>query len=134
MMETGVTLEWLLTGSGEKHQDNGTTSTSVVRKSLIRGELIDAGYVLLDKSLFIEPRTFPNKPQLVVDSDTQYIVDLHLELVSDGLWLVNIEGKISVRSLTRIPVKRLKVEGAGVAFDCNIDDITVLGRVVLTIQ
>jgi hypothetical protein len=53
--------------------------------------------------------------------------------VFDGEWLVDIEGKTSVRTLTRIPVKKVRVSGAGAAFDCSIDDISVIGRVVLTI-
>ena len=30
-------------------------------------------------------------------------------------------------------VKKVRVSGAGAAFDCSIDDISVIGRVVLTI-
>ena len=54
--------------------------------------------------------------------------------VYDDQWLVEIEGKMSIRTLTRIPIKKVRVSGVGMAFDCALDDITVIGRVVLTIQ
>ncbi|WP_327061315.1 hypothetical protein [Leclercia adecarboxylata] len=54
--------------------------------------------------------------------------------IFDGEWLVEIEGKSEIRTLTRIPVKRLRVSRNGsAAFDCGIDDIRIIGRVILTI-
>ncbi|WNY89946.1 hypothetical protein NRF19_13670 [Leclercia adecarboxylata] len=45
-----------------------------------------------------------------------------------------MEGKSEIRTLTRIPVKRLRVSRNGsAAFDCGIDDIRIIGRVILTI-
>lgn len=40
----------------------------------------------------------------------------------------------SVRTLTRIPIKKVRVSGVGMAFDCALDDIQVLGRIVLIIK
>nr|WP_235775074.1 hypothetical protein [Pectobacterium brasiliense] len=37
--------------------------------------------------------------------------------VTDGKWLVEIEGKASVRDLTRIPVGKVRVSGVGMAWD-----------------
>ncbi|HAA0012855.1 TPA_asm: phage repressor protein CI, partial [Salmonella enterica subsp. enterica serovar Infantis] len=33
-----------------------------------------------------------------------------------------------------IPIKKVRVSGVGMAFDCSIEDIKILGRVVLTIK
>ncbi|MWL34692.1 phage repressor protein, partial [Escherichia coli] len=38
------------------------------------------------------------------------------------------------RTLTRIPVGKVRVSGVGMAFDCGIDDIKIIGRIVLTIE
>lgn len=46
--------------------------------------------------------------------------------MTDGKWLVEIEGKTSVRDLTRIPVGKVRVSGVGMAFDCGIDEIGVI--------
>ncbi|WP_409976925.1 hypothetical protein [Serratia quinivorans] len=48
--------------------------------------------------------------------------------------MINIEGKTSVRTLTRIPVKKLRVSDGKIAFDYSIDDIAIIGKVVLTIK
>lgn len=70
----------------------------------------------------------------MIDNTMQYIVDQHFTEVYDDVWLVEVEGKTSVRTLTRIPVGKVRVSGVGMAFDCAIDDIVVIGRVVLTIS
>ncbi|QPI41953.1 hypothetical protein I2D83_16030 [Pectobacterium aroidearum] len=49
--------------------------------------------------------------------------------VTDGKWLVEIEGKTSVRDLTRIPVGKVRVSGVGMAFDCGIDEIGVVSKI-----
>ncbi|MFN1142651.1 hypothetical protein [Serratia quinivorans] len=48
--------------------------------------------------------------------------------------MINIEGKTSVRTLTRIPVKKLRVSDDKIAFDYSIDDIAIIGKVVFTIK
>ncbi|MBS2564772.1 phage repressor protein CI, partial [Salmonella enterica subsp. enterica serovar 1,4,[5],12:i:-] len=62
------------------------------------------------------------------------IVDTSFTEVYDDEWLVEIECKTSIRTLTRIPIKKVRVSGVGMAFDCSIEDIKILGRVVLTIK
>ncbi|TAJ01631.1 hypothetical protein EG334_22850 [Pectobacterium versatile] len=49
--------------------------------------------------------------------------------VKDGKWLVEIEGKTSIRELTRIPVGKVRVSGVGMAFDCGIDEIGVVSKI-----
>lgn len=51
--------------------------------------------------------------------------------VTDGKWLVEIEGKTSVRDLTRIPVGKVRVSGVGMAFDCGIDEIGVIANIII---
>ncbi|MEX5360135.1 phage repressor protein, partial [Klebsiella pneumoniae] len=69
----------------------------------------------------------------VQDEKAQYILDQKFAEVFDGEWLVNVEGKSSIRTLTRIPVKKVRVSGVGMAFDCGLEDIEITGRVVMTI-
>jgi len=96
--------------------------------------LYEAGFYLLDKASFLPGRQIPQEAICVVDGTTQYIVDQQFSEIYDDEWLVEIEGKVSVRTLTRIPIKKVRVSGVGMAFDCSIEDISVLGRVVLTIK
>jgi len=132
--ETGVNLEWLATGQGRKFEDEELDILKIPRKKIVDGHLYDAGILLLDKITFLQGKPIPENPICVLDGVTQYIVEQNFIEVYDDDWLVEIEGKTSVRTLTRIPVKKVRVSGIGMAFDCLIDDIKIIGRVVLTIK
>ncbi|EPV2478715.1 TPA: phage repressor protein CI [Enterobacter hormaechei] len=132
--ETGASLEWLSTGHGKKFDDEELDIMKFPRKKLVDGQLYDSGYVMFDKVFFRAGTPLPTTPICVQEEKAQYILDQQYSEVFDGEWLVNIEGKTSIRTLTRIPVKKVRVSGVGMAFDCSIDDIEVIGRVVLAIS
>lgn len=134
MAETGVNLEWLATGQGRKFDNEELDILKVPRQKIVDGKLYDAGIVMLDKVIFPQGRPIPENPVCVLDAITQYVVDKNFSEVYDDEWLVEVEGKTSVRTLTRIPVKKVRVSGVGMTFDCSIDDITIIGRVVLKIK
>lgn len=132
--DTGVSLEWLATGEGKKFEDDQLDIMKFPRKKLVDGKLYDSGYVMFDKVFFRAGTPLPSDPICVQDEKAQYILDQKFAEVFDGEWLVNVEGKSSIRTLTRIPVKKVRVSGVGMAFDCALEDIDVLGRVVLVIS
>lgn len=132
--ETGASLEWLSTGQGKKFDDDQLDIMKFPRKKLVDGQLYDSGYVMFDKVFFRAGTPLPSKPLCIQDEKAQYIVDQEFNEVFDGEWLVGIEGKISIRTLTRIPVRKVRVSGVGMAFDCALEDIQVIGRVTLVIK
>lgn len=132
--ETGVNLEWLATGEGKKFNDNELDILKFPRKKLVDGQLYDSGFVMFDKVFFRAGSPLPTSPICVQDEKAQYILDQQFAEVFDGEWLVCVEGKTSIRTLTRIPVKKVRVSGVGMAFDCALEDIEVLGRVNLVIS
>lgn len=132
--ETGVSLEWLASGEGKKFENDQLDIMRFPRKKLVDGQIFESGYVMFDKVLFRAGTHIPSEPICVQDEKAQYILDQQFSEVFDGEWLVNIEGKCSIRTLTRIPIKKVRVSGVGMAFDCAMDDIEILGRVVLTIN
>ncbi|ECN9521095.1 phage repressor protein [Salmonella enterica subsp. enterica serovar Rubislaw] len=134
MAETGATLEWLATGQGRKFNDDELDIMKLPRKKIVDGKLYESGFLMLDKVTFLPGKPLPQNPICVIDNTMQYIVDQHFTEVYDDVWLVEVEGKTSVRTLTRIPVGKVRVSGVGMAFDCAIDDIVVIGRIVLTIS
>ncbi|MEE9683289.1 phage repressor protein CI [Lelliottia amnigena] len=134
MAETGVNLEWLATGQGRKFDNEELDILKIPRQKIVDGQLYDAGIVMLDKVIFPQGKPIPENPVCVIDVSTQYVVEKNFSEVYDDEWLVEVEGKTSVRTLTRIPVKKVRVSGVGMAFDCSIDDIKIIGRVVLKIQ
>ncbi|HDC1788676.1 TPA: helix-turn-helix domain-containing protein [Salmonella enterica] len=131
--DTGVSLEWLATGEGKKFEDDQLDIMKFPRKKLVDGKLYDSGYVMFDKVFFRAGTPLPSDPICVQDEKAQYILDQKFAEVFDGEWLVNVEGKSSIRTLTRIPVKKVRVSGVGMAFDCGLEDIEIIGRVVMTI-
>lgn len=132
--ETGASLEWLATGQGRKFDDEELDILKMPRRKIVDGLIYDAGMYMLDKVSFLPGVPLPTSPICVLEGNNQFIVDTSFTEVYDDQWLVEIEGKTSIRTLTRIPIKKVRVSGVGMAFDCDIDDITVIGRVVLTIH
>ncbi|ENG2550242.1 TPA: phage repressor protein CI [Citrobacter sedlakii] len=132
--ETGASLEWLATGQGRKFDDEELDILKMPRRKIVDGLIYEAGMYMLDKVTFLPGVPLPISPMCVLEGNNQFIVDTSFTEVYDDQWLVEIEGKTSIRTLTRIPIKKVRVSGVGMAFDCGIDDITVIGRVVLTIH
>ncbi|WP_313069005.1 phage repressor protein CI [Atlantibacter hermannii] len=132
--ETGVSLEWLATGQGNKFDDEQLDILKFSRKKLVDGQLYESGYVMFDKVFFRAGSPLPSEPICIQEEKAHYILDQKFEEVFDGEWLVNIEGKNSIRTLTRIPIKKVRVSGVGMAFDCALEDIEIIGRVVLIIK
>lgn len=132
--ETGASLEWLATGQGRKFDDEELDILKMPRRKIVDGLIYEAGMYMLDKVTFLPGVPLPTAPMCILEGNNQFIVDTSFTEVYDDQWLVEIEGKTSIRTLTRIPIKKVRVSGVGMAFDCGIDDITVIGRVVLTIH
>ncbi|MEZ7217168.1 phage repressor protein CI [Klebsiella spallanzanii] len=127
-LETGANLRWILTGEGSMHDTQTTASASETRDgfTLSDGKLEKTEQFLIDAKFFSKPLS----KACVVKADTKlHFVDLEAAL-SDGLWLVDVEGAISIRELTKLPGRRWHVTGGKVPFECGIDDIKALGRVV----
>lgn len=127
-LETGANLRWLLTGEGEAFVNNRESSDA----KKIEGFTLSEEILKSDKQLSIDAQFFtkPLTDGMAIRSEGKiYFVDKQASL-SDGLWLVDIEGAISIRELTKLPGRKLHVAGGKVPFECGIDDIKALGRVV----
>ena len=131
-LETGASLLWILTGDGE--QFTGEPTSRNLKNGLIQldkftlseGEFSKSGVVQLDREFFAKPLV---NPFCVISDGKTYLVESNSKL-SDGEWLVDIEGMTSIRELTLLPAKRLHVAGGKIPFECSFDDIKTLGRVV----
>lgn len=103
-------------------------------KHQVDGRLLDSSYIMIDNALFLLGLSLTENPTCIIDEKTQYITDQTFADVYDGQWLVEVEDKISIRTLIRIPVRKVRVSGVGMAFDCALEDISVLGRFVMAIE
>jgi len=142
-METGASLEWLSFGKGEAFQNgkiktpNAYTQTAndnamgdvvaVPRKKIIDGNLYDSNFYMLDKAMLPSHLI---KPVIILDDDVRYIADQKTGELSDGIWVVEIEGKVSIKELTRIPVGKVLVApiSGGQSFECGINDLNPLAK------
>ncbi|WP_210530770.1 phage repressor protein CI [Pantoea ananatis] len=127
-METGASLEWLTYGTGNPNiTDQVNTSTKIELKKITNGIFSSSNWVEYDAQLL------PNyvKAPLIVDFEKQnYLVDMTVAEITDGLWLIEIDKLISVKELYRFPGSRIRVENGKASFECKADDIKVLGKVV----
>jgi len=133
-IETGANIEWLISGKGESFGKSAPMGSSIDRLKLIDGRLEDAGSLIFDFSLLNDDVASDQNLVSVKDKDVNYIVARGLDEIQDGHWLVEIEGKAGFRSLTRIPIRKLRVGSGETSFECGIDDIKAIGKVVLTIS
>lgn len=131
-VETGANLQWILTGKGERfdgegvQQDQNAEFISLEKFTISEGKLHKNGVFCADRSM------------LETDSQNAFCLfadgNLHIiektPAISEGLRLVDIDGMISIREITALPAKRLHVSGGKVPFECSIDDINLLGRVI----
>ena len=126
-LETGVSIRWLLTGEGPQRENECSKSSQELDLfTLSEGSLLENGILNIDRELFGKPL----KSAICVKSESKsYIIEKESSL-ADGLWLVDVEGSVSLRELTVLPGKKLHVAGGKVPFECGIDEIKPLGRVV----
>lgn len=127
-LETGANLQWLLTGKGQPFTSSASAEDTMSIKSFTLSEEIlkSDGSITVDANFFTKPLT---DAMAIRTEGKLHFIDKQASL-SDGLWLVDIEGGISIRELTKLPGRKLHVTGGKVPFECGIDDIKTLGRVV----
>lgn len=134
VLETNVSLKWLMTGDGDMFAGGQTAiNTLISRQELANGGLIDKDVLSIDAAFL--PLNL-QAPKVIMSGSTQYIVDAQFDEIQDGDWLVDIENKISIKQLERIPVNRLRISGGNLTspFECGIDDVQVIAKVVMVCE
>ncbi|AUO50553.1 Repressor protein CI [Salmonella enterica] len=128
VLETGASLLWLLTGQGSQYdgKPSPTDPKTIDSFTLSDGKLEENSPLSIDAGFFSKQMS----KGIAVRSDGKlHFIEQDASL-SDGLWLVDIEGATSIRELTLLPGKKLHVAGGKVPFECGIDEIKTIGRVV----
>lgn len=126
-LETGADLAWLLTGKGVSTPGNTKSDIQNIEKFTLSEEsLVGAGDLSIASKFFSKPLT---RPIAVYADGKLHFIERDASL-SDGEWLVDMEGAISIRQLTKLPGRKLHVAGGKVPFECEVDEIKTLGRVV----
>lgn len=127
-LETGADLRWLMTGEGDKNlpSEESNSSQELPFFTLSEGNLSNIGFLSLDNRLFGKQL----KNAICIKSESSSYITERDAPLADGLWAVDVEGAISLREITVLPGKKLHVAGGKIPFECGIDDIKMIGRVV----
>ncbi|BEM66951.1 hypothetical protein SME24J_09500 [Serratia marcescens] len=129
-LDTGASVRWLTYGHGDIFEQTVVTAPTalvVPSKKLVARKLLDGDNLILDKAFIpIDVK----KPIIIVDGSIQYIATSTYEEIHDGKWLVDIDGNISIRDLVRIPGNRINVSDKTTTFECKIEELCVIAKVV----
>jgi len=126
VMETGVSINWLVSGKGELALNARKKLSDIEIQELKNGEAYALGSYKIDPSFLLREVKSP----LAVNSNRHiYICDREDVILSDGQWLVQIEGKLSIKKVNLIPVRKAIVSGDGFTFECDISDIKPIAKV-----
>ncbi|MDE1190120.1 MAG: phage repressor protein CI [Pantoea sp.] len=127
-VETGASLFWLTTGQGHAFETaTESHSMCIAHKKITNGMLNDVDDFVIDKTALPEGL---QSPLMVSTERSIYLTDRYDGEILDGMWLIEIDGLVSIRELIRFPGGRVRVENGKTYFECQVEDIKVLGKVV----
>ena len=68
-------------------------------------------------------------------TEGDYVIDTSKKKqLSNGIWLIDIDGMKSIVKIARIPWNRIIVHQDDTSFECSVDDVEVIGRAVKVIK
>lgn len=112
-------------------ENEKTDALQIKRQKLIDGKLYDSNYYIFDSALLPGDAS---SALAILDSEDVYIIDTNHKEISNGKWVVRIEGEVIVCEITRIPVGRVRVKSTSEPFECALEDIEIVGKISLTIK
>lgn len=128
-LDTGVSLRWLSTSEGPMRVDAKAQIISLVKQKISGGKLFETGYLLFDLTLL--PKDLEGISAIETE-DATYLIKSNLNEVNDGLWLISIDGIHSIRKLVRLPNNCVMLESKSSKIECNINDISIIAKVIMT--
>ena len=137
-METGASLEWLVFGNGSagiavNQNEKLSTEKDSPTPTQLSYSIIQNGVIQKQNPVFIASELIPTdsiSPHLVASDGLTWIVDDFSGELVDGFWLIEMDGVTSVREVHRLPGGRIHVENGKYSFDCQAEDIKVIGKAI----
>lgn len=133
-LDTGVSLQWLATGSGDRSSNvmvSQKESLSIPKKILSAGCLIESGYWYADLSFLSLPET---ELMFVVGGNISWVMDIQVKNSSNGMWLLSIDGNYDVYDVQILPGKKVSLLSKGHKIVCDMNEINFSGRVLITLN
>ncbi|WP_421594955.1 phage repressor protein CI [Rahnella sp. PD4] len=136
-LDTGVSLDWLATGSSQKANSNQLTFPenihSIPYLSLNSGKLEEQGVCNLDR-LFIPEGLNIDSIYLLNTIRTKYLVSRDFNDISNGMWLLSIDGILDIYTVSRRPRNNLKIFNQRADFECSTKDVIPEGVIIASFE
>lgn len=127
-LDTGVSMLWLATGQGNPEpRDKSKDELHLELKIITNGIESSTESVFYDSHLIPENA---QAPFLVKFENAFFLVEEFTGDINDGVWLIELDGFLSIRQIYRLPGGRLRVENGPASFECTPQDIEIKGRVI----
>jgi phage repressor protein C with HTH and peptisase S24 domain len=131
VVETGTSIDWLVSGKGELKTTTVNSLIDVEIHELKNGEVIALGTHKIAPIFLLKEI----KSVLAIKTNQHiYICDREDNTISDGQWLVEIEGKLSIKKINLIPVKKAMVSEDGFSFECDVNVIKPVAKIQAVIS
>lgn len=136
-LDTGASLYWLATGNGGLYESNVTAPTeqtslvTIKKYRLENGELKKIGNWLADSSMIPDNQ---DGLMFVEGMGKSWLVDISVENIANGRWLISIDGAKDVFNVIRMPGNKVRLTNDSADFECSLSDITPSGRVIFTLE
>lgn len=140
-LETGVSLEWLVTGRGDgtdrmidtatQQLPSATNLVTIPKYLFVSSVLKPAGNWTCERSLI--PSSIVNAA-FVEGSKNSWLIEKNIEAIGSGRWFVDIDGVVDVYDVARIPGNKLKLSNPSAQFECGVGDINPIGLVIMTFE
>lgn len=127
-LDTGASMLWLTTGQGSPMIDTATGAGLLLQlKEISNGVFSSITQIAYDSNLIPQNAT---NPFFVKFESTYYLAEEFAGEITDGIWLIELDGLMSIKQVYRLPGGRLRVENGPASFECFVSDIKVTGKVV----
>lgn len=129
-LDTSYSLEWLATG--EEFESNAKLSDfAIPMKKLEGGILHDTGEWYSE--IGFSAHSFI-KPVIICCSFGSWIADFGALELCNGRWVIGIDDKFDIYDVVLIPGKKIKIYNKKSSFICDVNEVNLLGRVIITMD
>lgn len=135
-LDTGSSLEWLATGemtTCSYKQPTAPKIPMINKKILLAGKLDDDGFCYIDDSFVPEGVDCKNL-NFVRSGKSSWLIDMGVNDLSNGCWLLDIDGTLDVYSVSRRPGNKIRITGHDGEFECLINEVIAKGLVVVILK
>lgn len=135
-LDTGASLEWLATGEmNTKSYEESSTSgiATIAKKILLAGKLEDDGFCYIDESFVPEGVNLKNL-NFVRSGKSAWLIEMVVSELSNGSWLLDIDGTLDVYAVSKRPGNKLRITGNDGDFECLVNEVIPKGLVVIILK